>query len=101
MKKFLKIIISIILGAITGPLELLVMDLVLKNNHSDFWLLYVIGLMILYSFVYKILLVIFNLILYKKDEFGVHISTIFSCLSMIITYYILCRYVEDYGILQV
>lgn len=91
--RILKIIFSIIVGIVAGPLELLWTGFLVKDKNSQ--ILWLIGGILSFSIVYLIVLFIVNNLFHRKDYDGDKcwlIARVLAPISILITWFIIGKY---------
>ena len=94
--RILKIIFSIIVGIVAGPLELLWTGFLVKDKNSQ--ILWLIGGILSFSIVYLIVLFILNNLFHRKDYDGDKcwlIARVLAPISILITWFIIGKYNGD------
>ena len=94
--RILKIIFSIIVGIVAGPLELLWTGFLVKDKNSQ--ILWLIGGILSFSIVYLIVLFIVNNLFHRKDYDGDKcwlIARVLAPISILITWFIIGKYNGD------
>ena len=94
--RILKIIFSIIVGIVAGPLELLWTGFLVKDKNSQ--ILWLIGGILSFSIVYLIVLFILNNLFHRKDYEGDKcwlIARVLAPISILITWFIIGKYNGD------
>lgn len=92
----LKIILSIIVGSIAGPLEILWTNLIIKDRNLQ--ILWLIGGILSFSIVYLIVIFIFNNLFHRKDYDGDKcwlIVRVLAPISVLVTWFFIGKYNGD------
>lgn len=100
--RIIKIILSILLGIFTGPLEILCTGYIIKGKSLQ--LLWLIGAIFVFSILYLLLLYILNNLLHKKDDDGDKcwlILRILAPISIFVTWFLIAKYNGDGNITSI
>lgn len=98
----LKVVFSVILGIVTGPLELLCAGLIIKGK--DLQLLWLIGAIFVFSILYLLVLFFLNNFLHRKDDDGDKcwlIMRILAPISIFATWFLIAKYNGDGNITSI
>ncbi len=100
--RIFKIILSVLLGVITGPLELLCAGLIIKGK--DLQLLWLIGAIFVFSILYLLVLFILTNLLHRKDDDYEKcwlIIRILAPISVFVTWFFIAKYNGDGNITSI